>query len=71
MPRMSVELSGKTDERVEAIARQLGVTKVEIVRRTLAAYSTLDREARTKDGEIVVAFQDAENPTRQTRMVIP
>lgn len=71
MPRMSVELSGKTDERVGAIARQLGVTKVEIVRRALAAYSTLDREARTKDGDIVVAFQDAENPTRQTGMVIP
>ena len=71
MPRMSVELSGKTDERVEAIARQLGVTKVEIVRWALAAYSTLDREARTKDGDIVVAFQDAENPTRQTGMVIP
>ena len=71
MPRMSVELSGKTDERVGAIARQLGVTKVEIVWRALAAYSTLDREARTKDGDIVVAFQDAENPTRQTGMVIP
>jgi predicted transcriptional regulator len=71
MPRMSVELSGKADERVEAIARELGVTKVEVVRRALAAYSTLDREARTKDGDIVIAFAAHDKPNVQTKMVIP
>ena len=71
MPRMSLELSGNADERVSAIARQLGVTKIEVVRRALAAYSTLDREARNKDGEIVIAFSSAANPAVQTKMVIP
>jgi predicted transcriptional regulator len=71
MPRMSLELSGNADERVSAIARQLGVTKIEVVRRALAAYSTLDREARNKDGEIVIAFSSVVNPAVQTKMVIP
>jgi predicted transcriptional regulator len=70
MPRMSVELSGKADERVETIARQLGVTKVEVVRRALAAYSYLDREARTKDGDIIVTVQKEDDPKTQTKVVI-
>jgi predicted transcriptional regulator len=68
MSRMTVEFTGLFDQRLEQIADDLGITKVEVLRRALASYSYLHREARVEGGEIVV---EVETKGRPHKLVIP
>ncbi len=68
MAKYGFEISGTLEEVFERMAREKGLTKAELIRRALATYSFLDREAR--DGEGVARVEIAERDGKPRREVI-
>ncbi len=55
MPRFTIDVGGELDKQLSTIAASDEVTKAEIIRRAIAAYTVFKREqAKRTDAEIVI-----------------
>lgn len=68
MAKYGFEISGSLEETFERMAKEKGLTKAELIRRALATYTFLDREARDDLG--VARVEIAERDGKPRREVI-
>ena len=51
--RVVFEVSPEVNDIIEGLASRLGITKVEVVRRSLSLYEDAVKEVRDRNGEII------------------
>ena len=69
MPKLTIQFDDKVNKMLLELAERKGTTKVDILRRALAAYKYLDDE--TLDGKKRVSVTDADEATILKDVVLP
>ena len=54
MPKLTVQFGKRTNQLLEELAEEKGITKAEVIRRALAMYKYLDDETRNGDKRVSV-----------------
>ena len=52
--RYSIELAVALDEKLEQLAKERGISKVDLIRRALALYALVDEQAKDDNGLAIV-----------------
>ena len=60
MPRMTIEFPHQTNEMLKDLAEKGQTTKVDVLRRALALYNYVQREAKDKDRRLLITGSDDE-----------
>ena len=60
MPRMTIEFPDQANEMLKELAKKGQTTKVDVIRRALALYNYVQREAKDKDRRLLITGDDDE-----------
>ena len=60
MPRMTIEFPKQVNEMLKELAKKGQTTKVDVIRRALALYNYVQREAKDKDRRLLITGDDDE-----------